>query len=142
MSKRLVPRFDRDGAEQDVESTYFPYTRALDGSLQAPDTIKQNGVVVLRYVPESRSTDAARTLISVLQFYRILMYGLNRRERLTWLALLIGYSPEHVAKSEGKRRQTVLARIRGNRGRGGMIRKNVFVLAWWLSGKKKINQYK
>lgn len=123
------------------ETTYYRYVRALDGSLVPIDLVKQTGRLVPRFVPESRQEAATRSLTEFLEFYRVIMYGLNRLERRTWVPLLLGQTPEDVARSHHVTRQAILARLRGNKGRGGMIRKNVFVLAWWLVGKKKLNQH-
>jgi hypothetical protein len=123
------------------ETTYYRYIRRLDGSLEAIDFVKQGDRLVPRFTPESRKEEPTRRIADFLRFYREIMYGLSRPERRTWLTLLMGSTIEDLALSEGVSRPAIYARIRGNKGRGGMIRKNVFVLAWWLVGKKKRNQH-
>jgi len=143
MSERKVPRFGRRiKLQTEDETTYYRYVRTLDGSLQPADTIRQSGQDVLRFVPESRQESETGCLADFLEFYRILMYNLSQAERRIWLSLLRGRTMDEVARAEGIKRSAVYARIRGNRGRGGMIRKNWFVLAWWLAGKNKVNQHK
>jgi hypothetical protein len=58
--------------------------------------------------------------------------NLNSVERETWRKLLAAQSIASIAKEEGVSRAAIYARIQGNnKGQGGMIAKNFWVLLWW-----------
>src|SRR5579862_9722392 len=57
--------------------------------------------------------------------------NLNPIERETWRKLLAAQSVASIAKEEGVSRAAIYARIQGNnKGQGGMIAKNFWVLLW------------
>jgi hypothetical protein len=61
-----------------------------------------------------------------------LFVNLNPTERETWRKILNAESIAGIAEDEGVSRAAIYSRILGSsRGRGGMIRKNFWVLLWW-----------
>jgi len=61
-----------------------------------------------------------------------LFVNLNPLESETWRKLLAAQSIASIAKEEGVSRPAIYARIQGNnKGQGGMIAKNFWVLLWW-----------
>lgn len=126
--------------DDDDKLTYYGYVQGLAG-LEPADLVRQCGKLVPRHVPESRkdATPSSR-FIDLLQFYREIMYGLNRLQRRTFLLLLLGWTPEDLARFFGTSRESIYSRIRGRDGNGGIVGRNEYAAYWWKR-KKKINQY-
>src|SRR5882724_4149147 len=110
--------------DDDQNERYYSYVQGPDG-IEPADSIRQCGRLVPRYIPESRNdTAASTTLVDLLQFYREIMHGLNRLQRRTFLLLLLGWTPEDIARVFGSSREAVYSRIRGRDGNGGLVGRN------------------
>jgi hypothetical protein len=114
----------------DDSALHFRGVRNLHGEALPTDTYKRNGTLTLRYdlqgieTPLGHSSDGSWVL-------RVLSAGLNAVERRTWWRILDGWSIEAIADADGVTRAAIYCRIRGARGRGGMVSKNVWVAEWW-----------
>jgi hypothetical protein len=124
---------------KDDETTYFRYVRTLDGRLESVDVGRRNGRLVPRIPREITEHGFNRAGNPDLrELLREVMYGLNRKERRTWLLLLLGNSILDIATRERVSRTAIYERIRGNsQGHGGMIRKNDYVAIWWRNQPKR-----
>ena len=66
--------------------------------------------------------------------------NLTELERCTWLAIIDGRLIPDIARDEGVSHPAIYQRIRGKNGKGGMIRKNHYVLLWWEYRQKQRNK--
>lgn len=109
---------------------YHQY-RTLHGSIRTIDVYRRNGRSAASFGPLDVEDPAARTL-DVFTLYRdTLAANLTPVEERTWRRLLNGRSVAAIAEEDGVKRPAIYARIRGSRGRGGMVRKNAWVAHWW-----------
>lgn len=56
------------------ETTYFPYIRILNGSLEPIDLVRQNGRCVPRFSPRTLSGQAETPKSDFIPLYREIMY--------------------------------------------------------------------
>lgn len=114
----------------DVDILKFHLYRAADGRTCIADLYRRNGqaAVIVRQVelePPADDTDAFE------RHRDRLAKNLTPIEERRWRKLLDGYSIEQLAHEEGISRAAIYECIRGKGGRGGMVRKNRWVRAWW-----------
>jgi DNA-directed RNA polymerase specialized sigma24 family protein len=123
---------------KDDETTYFRHCRDITGKLEPVGVTRRNGKSVPSFSPHLTEPDRRSRGGELRELLRELMYGLNRKERRTWLLLLLGLSIIDIAQREGVSRSAIYERIRGNsKGQGGMIRKNDYVYIWWRDQRNK-----
>jgi DNA-binding CsgD family transcriptional regulator len=111
----------------------FRTYRTFFGAPAPIDLIRRNGQAALRHRHDwnADTLDLAERETRSFAERRNLLRGLTPMERRTWRRLLDGWSVDAIAVADGASRAAVYARIRGSHGRGGMVRKNAFVAAWW-----------
>lgn len=121
------------------ETTYYRHFRTLDGRLEPIDVVRRNGRLVPRFSPsctEHNPTPLTQST-DLRELLREVMYGLNRKQRRTWLLLLLQYPILEVARQERVTPTAIYERLRGSsKGHGGMIRKNEYVAIWWRRQRK------
>lgn len=107
----------------------FQLYRATDGSVRTADLFKLNG----RWTVGVRSVDAEpmSTDDAYERYRHLLAENLTPVEERRWRKLLDGCSIDDLAKDERVSRTAIYECIRGKRDRGGMVRKNRWVNAWW-----------
>ena len=128
-----------DSDNPSVETTYYRYCRGQDGKLHPVDIAKRNGRPVPLFPRSAFEPEQAIERDDLrpeyLETVDVVTYDLTELQRKTFLKLTIdGLSIMDVAKGEQVTRAAIYARIKA------MIRRNVFVRAWWIN-KNKINQH-
>ena len=123
---------------KDDETTYFRRCRDITGQIEPVGVFLRNGKPAPSFSPHLTEPDRHPRSRELRELLRELMYGLNRKERRTWLLLLLGVSVIDIAQRERVSRAAIYERIRGNsKGQGGMIRKNDYVHIWWRDQRNK-----
>jgi DNA-binding CsgD family transcriptional regulator len=106
----------------------FQLYRTFTGAIAMADVYRRNGRLAVTF----RDADTLPDDRDPFTRYReILSANLTAVEERTWRRLLSGRSIAAIAEEEGVKRSAIYARIRGSGGKGGMIRKNVWVARWW-----------
>lgn len=100
------------------------------GATAPMDVCRRNGHVNAAFRRDWSEESLAGPQVPFAQ-KRTLLSGLTRCERRTWRRLLDAWTIDAIAQADGVSRAAVYARIRGTRGRGGMVRKNSWVRRWW-----------
>jgi hypothetical protein len=116
-----------------IELLNFQQCADLYGNSQRVCSGRRNGQPFL-FLSSSFDTPAAKVECPApeLGSQSRLFVNLNPIERETWRKILNAESIASIADEEGVSRAAVYNRILGSsRGRGGMIRKNFWVLLWW-----------
>jgi len=120
-----------------LETLFFQRCADASGSTQLLQVGRRNGrpsVFLARGFWHPPDVDVPATAFSEQERFFV---NLNRVERETWRKILEAQSIASIAREEGVSRAAIYARIEGNRrGHGGMIRKNFWVLLWWLVRQK------
>jgi hypothetical protein len=121
--------------KDDFQILRFRVFRDLRGSVQSVGGGRRNGkpaVFFPRSLAEPPDPAAEQPRLFV---------NLNALERETWRKILQAQSIASIAKQEGVSRAAIYARIQGNnKGQGGMVAKNFWVLLWWLLRQRSLFQ--
>src|ERR1035437_8069297 len=125
----------------DFQILRFRVFRDLRGSVQSVSGGRRNGkpaVFFLRCLAEPPDQEAEE--LALCEQPRLFV-NLNALERETWRKILQAQSIASIAKQEGVSRAAIYARIQGNnKGQGGMVAKNFWVLLWWLLRQRSLFQ--
>lgn len=109
----------------------FQLYRTLSGSIRPADVYRRNGRRAMSVRPTEDDTNPPDRADAFTRHRAVLAANLTPTEARTWHRLLSGRSIAAIAAEEGVKRAAIYARIRGTRGKGGMVRKNRWVRAWW-----------
>ena len=127
--------------KDDFQILRFRVFRDLRGSVQSVSGGRRNGKPAV-FFPRSLAEppDPAAEQPALCEQPRLFV-NLNALERETWRKILQAQSIASIAKQEGVSRAAIYARIQGNnKGQGGMVAKNFWVLLWWLLRQRSIFQ--
>jgi len=127
--------------KDDFQILRFRVFRDLHGSVQSAGGGRRNGRPAI-FFPQSLSEppDPAAEQTDLCDQQR-LFANLNALERETWRKILQAQSIASIAEQEGVSRAAIYARIQGNnKGQGGMVAKNFWVLLWWLVRQRSLLQ--
>jgi|SRR5581483_7517818 len=125
--------------DQENETTYYRYCRAINGDLVPLNTARRNGTVVPLFEPSALEYEASATtkpepaIAKARQSDSRYFVNLNSVERRTWWQILGAIPVGAIARNEGVSRQAIYSRILGRGGYGGMIAKNYWVLIWCIA---------
>jgi hypothetical protein len=125
--------------KDDFQILRFRVFRDLHGSVQSAGGGRRNGRPAI-FFPQSLSEppDPAAEQTDLCDQQRLFV-NLNALERETWRKILQAQSIASIAEQEGVSRAAIYARIQGNnKGQGGMVAKNFWVLLWWLLGQRSL----
>jgi hypothetical protein len=119
--------------KSDSETLFFQCCRAISGEVESIGTVKNNGRRVAHFPPSWSIPlfllDADPDEIDA-ELLEEVCVNLTPIERRTWLQILDGRSPAEIARDEGVSNAAIHSRIRGEKGRGGMVAKNPYVRHW------------
>jgi hypothetical protein len=127
--------------KDDFQILRFRVFRDLHGSVQSAGGGRRNGRPAV-FFPQSLSEppDPAADRPDLCEQQRLFV-NLNPLERETWRKILQAQSIATIAQQEGVSRAAIYARIQGNnKGQGGMVAKNFWVLLWWLARQRSLSQ--
>jgi hypothetical protein len=127
--------------KDDFQILRFRVFRDLHGSVQSAGGGRRNGKPAV-FFPQSLSEppDPAAEQTNLCDQQRLFV-NLNPLERETWRKILQAQSISSIAEQEGVSRAAIYARIQGNnKGQGGMVAKNFWVLLWWLARQRSLSQ--
>jgi hypothetical protein len=127
--------------KDDFQILRFRVFRDLHGSVQSAGGGRRNGRPAV-FFPQSLSEppDLAAEQTDLCDQQRLFV-NLNPLERETWRKILQAQSIASIAEQEGVSRAAIYARIQGNnKGQGGMVAKNFWVLLWWLARQRSLSQ--
>jgi hypothetical protein len=127
--------------KDDFHILRFRVFRDLRGSVQSVSGGRRNGKPAV-FFPRSLAEppDPAAEQPALCEQPRLFV-NLNALERETWRKILQAQSIASIAKQEGVSRAAIYARIQGNnKGQGGMVAKNFWVLLWWLLRQRSLFQ--
>ena len=127
--------------KDDSQILRFRVFRDLHGSVQPVGGGRRNGKPAV-FFPRSLAEppDPAADQPDLCEQQRLFV-NLNALERETWRKILQAQSIASIAKQEGVSRAAIYARIQGNnKGQGGMVAKNFWVLLWWLLRQRSLFQ--
>jgi|GEM_PF-6867646 hypothetical protein len=127
--------------KDDFQILRFRVFRDLRGSVQSVSGGRRNGKPAV-FFPRSLAEppDPAAEQPALCEQPRLFV-NLNALERETWRKILQAQSIASIAKQEGVSRAAIYARIQGNnKGQGGMVAKNFWVLLWWLLRQRSLFQ--
>jgi hypothetical protein len=127
--------------KDDFQILRFRVFRDLRGSVQSAGGGRRNGKPAV-FFPQSLSEppDPAAEQTNLCDQQRLFV-NLNPLERETWCKILQAQSISSIAEQEGVSRAAIYARIQGNnKGQGGMVAKNFWVLLWWLARQRSLSQ--
>ena len=127
--------------KDDFQILRFRVFRDLHGSVQSAGGGRRNGRPAI-FFPQSLSEppDPAAEQTDLCDQQRLFV-NLNALERETWRKILQAPSIASIAEQEGVSRAAIYARIQGNnKGQGGMVAKNFWVLLWWLVRQRSLLQ--
>lgn len=127
--------------KDDFQILRFRVFRDLYGSVQSAGGGRHNGRPAV-FFPQSLSEppDPAAEQTDLREQQRLFV-NLNALERETWRKILQAQSIASIAQQEGVSRTAIYARIQGNnKGQGGMVAKNFWVLLWWLARQRSLSQ--
>jgi hypothetical protein len=127
--------------KDDFQILRFRVFRDLHGSVQSAGGGRRNGRPAV-FFPQSLSEppDPAAEQTDLCDQQRLFV-NLNPLERETWRKILQAQSIASIAEQEGVSRAAIYARIQGNnKGQGGMVAKNFWVLLWWLARQRSLLQ--
>jgi hypothetical protein len=127
--------------KDDFRISQFRVFRDLHGSVQSAGGGRRNGKPAV-FFPQSLSEppDPAAERTDLCDQLRLFV-NLNALERETWRKILQAQSIATIAEQEGVSRAAIYARIQGNnKGQGGMVAKNFWVLLWWLTRQRSLSQ--
>ena len=127
--------------KDDFHILRFRVFRNLHGSVQSVGGGRRNGKPAV-FFPRSLAEppDPAAEQPALSEQPRLFV-NLNALERETWRKILQAQSIASIAKQEGVSRAAIYARIQGNnKGQGGMVAKNFWVLLWWLLRQRSLFQ--
>jgi hypothetical protein len=127
--------------KDDFQILRFRVFRDLRGSVQSVGAGRRNGKPAV-FFPRSLAEppDPAAEQPALCEQPRLFV-NLNALERETWRKILQAQSIASIAKQEGVSRAAIYARIQGNnKGQGGMVAKNFWVLLWWLLRQRSLFQ--
>jgi hypothetical protein len=128
--------------KDDFHILRFRVFRDLRGSVQSVSGGRRNGKPAVFFFPRSLAEppDPAAEQPALCEQPRLFV-NLNALERETWRKILQAQSIASIAKQEGVSRAAIYARIQGNnKGQGGMVAKNFWVLLWWLLRQRSLFQ--
>jgi hypothetical protein len=127
--------------KDDFQILRFRVFRDLHGSVQSAGGGRRNGKPTV-FFPQSLSEPPAPAADRPdLCEQQRLFVNLNPLERETWRKILQAQSIASIAEQEGVSRAAIYARIQGNnKGQGGMVAKNFWVLLWWLARQRSLLQ--
>lgn len=110
----------------------FQRYRRLDGSVERVSLGRRNGRPIVILPPSCTEPPEKEQPMEICEQSRLYV-NLNPLEAETWKKILKGRSIRDIAREEGVSWQAVNSRIVGNsKGQGGAIKKNFWVLLWWL----------
>ncbi|MEN6537895.1 MAG: hypothetical protein ABFD89_29865 [Bryobacteraceae bacterium] len=115
----------------EFQALLFHSCADLRGEVRRIEVGKRNGRLCAFFGPEWSEGPAELDQTEPLDLIEVLCENLNRDERRIWMRLMDGCSLRELAREEGVSRSALYFRLRGRRGRGGMIAKNRYVAAWW-----------
>lgn len=127
--------------KDDFQNLLFRVFRDLRGSVQSAGGGRRNGKPAV-FFPQSlpEPPDPATERTDLCDQERLFV-NLNPLERQTWRKILQAQSIASIAQQEGVSRAAIYARIQGNnKGQGGMVAKNLWVLLWWLLRQRSLSQ--
>ena len=127
--------------KDDFQILRFRVFRDLRGSVQSVGGGRRNDKPAV-FFPRSLAEppDPAAEQPALCEQPRLFV-NLNALERETWRKILQAQSIASIAKQEGVSRAAIYARIQGNnKGQGGMVAKNFWVLLWWLLRQRSLFQ--
>ena len=127
--------------KDDFQILRFRVFRDLRGSVQSVSGGRRNGKPAV-FFPRSLAEppNPAAEQPALCEQPRLFV-NLNALERETWRKILQAQSIASIAKQEGVSRAAIYARIQGNnKGQGGMVAKNFWVLLWWLLRQRSLFQ--
>ena len=127
--------------KDDFQILRFRVFRDLRGSVQSVSGGRRNGKPAV-FFPRSLAEppDPTAEQPDLCEQPRLFV-NLNALERETWRKILQAQSIASIAKQEGVSRAAIYARIQGNnKGQGGMVAKNFWVLLWWLLRQRSLFQ--
>jgi hypothetical protein len=127
--------------KDDFQILRFRVFRDLRGSVQSVSGGRRNGKPAV-FFPRSlgEAPDPTAEQPDLCEQQRLFV-NLNALERETWRNILQAQSIASIAKQEGVSRAAIYARIQGNnKGQGGMVAKNFWVLLWWLLRQRSLFQ--
>ncbi|MCZ6774153.1 MAG: hypothetical protein O7G83_19525 [Proteobacteria bacterium] len=118
----------------DSDVLIFQSCSSVDGTVERIEIGRRNGRLVPFLHPnwslpnflEDHPPEAIDT-----ELLKEVCANLTTLERQTWLLILDGRSIPDIARDQGVTHVAVYERIRGKKGRRGMIRKNSYVRRWW-----------
>jgi hypothetical protein len=127
--------------KDDFQILRFRVFRDLHGSVQSAGGGRRNGRPAV-FFPQSLSEPPAPAAEQTdLCDQQRLFVNLNPLERETWRKILQAKSIASIAEQEAVSRAAIYARIQGNnKGQGGMVAKNFWVLLWWLARQRSLLQ--
>lgn len=131
--------------DDSTEDLRYGRYRTLDGSEEKASLARRGGKLILSVAPGAHEPTLDDPRPPAWEDDGRYYVNLNETERRTWRMILQGRNESEIARAENVSPQAIRARIQGNsRGQGGMIRKNFWVLLWWLakSGTRPLRERK
>lgn len=130
----LVPRLvlmPKD-SEFDHDVVKFRLYRSFNGSFSPLDVVRRNRKVVPSFRPRSFEPGSEPDLHPRRNQLPARLLNLTPIQARTFDHILKGKSIAEIAREEGVSRSAIYQRIKGTRGRGGMISKNPWAYIWWV----------
>jgi hypothetical protein len=128
-------------SHSDLFATGFQACTTLDGRLERVGVGRRNGHLTVLLSPDWADGGPRRAQSRLWSDDPRYYVNLNGVERRTWRRILSGASISAIAAEEGVSRAAIYARIQGNnKGQGGMVAKNFWVLLWWLLRQRSLFQ--
>ena len=139
-NSRLSDQY-RAVSHSDLFATGFQACTTLDGRLERVGVGRRNGHLTVLLSPDWADGGPRRAQSRRWSDDPRYYVNLNGVERRTWRRILFGASISAIAAEEGVSRAAIYARIQGNnKGQGGMVAKNFWVLLWWLLRQRSLFQ--
>ena len=139
-NSRLSDQY-RAVSHSDLFATGFQACTTLDGRLVRVGVGRRNGHLTVLLSPDWADGGPRRAQSRLWSDDPRYYVNLNGVERRTWRRILSGASISAIAAEEGVSRAAIYARIQGNnKGQGGMVAKNFWVLLWWLARQRSLSQ--